>query len=541
MFAGYDYRQLHLTHQTEGEVTFELEVDRQGNNQWHPLVALTVGPGEAVSHLFSADESGAWIRLICRQPAQEVTAHFQYRDRDSRNETNAQMFAGVATVERPVATYGLMRSVAYDRLGIVAATNADGSDAAYYELNPKMQLLPVDRLQAAEQLVASVQQPRNAIAVDEASVLIVEDGKRYRLPKNEQYVVRTADQNVSPKTLESYLDQNLATAATVVASSTHADYAPSHVVDGSLTDQSRWIGKNAGDTWIALDLGSEKTFRSIWVVSGWKQSSQYVAGNFDVQVQVDGIWQTIPGAKVRDNSAIQTEIVLDAPVTARHVRLLTDSDDFFRIYEFAIFDRDLDVTVDGGSFGLPRVCREVATERDLLNVHGSFYELPARNAQGVAKIRPVATHNLRIHDFCSHNGLLLLTGVDAMTENEHIFRSADGRAAVWAGVVDDMWELGKPRGLGGPWKETQVKAGEPSDPYLMTGYDHKDVVMSSITPVRIRLEVDIDGTGLWIPYRAFNLEAGQVIEHAFPEGFSAYWVRAISDSDTTATVMFSYH
>ena len=38
-------------------------------------------------------------------------------------------------------------------------------------------------------------------------------------------------------------------------------------------------------------------------------------------------------------------------------------------------------------FGVARVCREVATERDLLNVHGTFYELPARNAQGLSKIR----------------------------------------------------------------------------------------------------------------------------------------------------------
>jgi hypothetical protein len=39
-----------------------------------------------------------------------------------------------------------------------------------------------------------------------------------------------------------------------------------------------------------------------------------------------------------------------------------------------------------------RICREVATERDLFNCHGTFYELPAENADGYAKIRPVASH-----------------------------------------------------------------------------------------------------------------------------------------------------
>ena len=42
-------------------------------------------------------------------------------------------------------------------------------------------------------------------------------------------------------------------------------------------------------------------------------------------------------------------------------------------------------------------------------------------------------------------------------------------------MVDDLWRLGKPRGIGGPWKNTEVKAGEPSDPYVMTAYDRKQV------------------------------------------------------------------
>ena len=33
---------------------------------------------------------------------------------------------------------------------------------------------------------------------------------------------------------------------------------------------------------------------------------------------------------------------------------------------------------------------------------------------------------------------------------------------------------------------------------------------------------------------------GQKIDHEFPEGYSAYWVRAVSDADTGATVTFTY-
>jgi hypothetical protein len=41
-------------------------------------------------------------------------------------------------------------------------------------------------------------------------------------------------------------------------------------------------------------------------------------------------------------------------------------------------------------FGPERIDREVVTERDLFNAAGIFYELPAENAGGFAKIRPIA-------------------------------------------------------------------------------------------------------------------------------------------------------
>jgi hypothetical protein len=136
--------------------------------------------------------------------------------------------------------------------------------------------------------------------------------------------------------------------------------------------------------------------------------------------------------------------------------------------------------------------------------------------------------------------LLLLSGLDADTVSDRIIRSADGKAAVWAGVVDDLWQLGKPRGKGGPWRQTAVQAGVPSDPYLMTGYDRKQVTLSADTTTEITLEVDLDGTGLWVPYRSFTVPAGETVQHTFPDGFSAYWVRGVSSVDTQASVIFEY-
>jgi hypothetical protein len=56
----------------------------------------------------------------------------------------------------------------------------------------------------------------------------------------------------------------------------------------------------------------------------------------------------------------------------------------------------------------------------------------------------------------------------------------------------------------------------------------------------MKLEVDITGTGLWCDYRSFDVPVGETVKHDFPESFSAYWVRVITDADTSATAQFEY-
>jgi hypothetical protein len=194
--------------------------------------------------------------------------------------------------------------------------------------------------------------------------------------------------------------------------------------------------------------------------------------------------------------------------------------------------------------GLIRIDREVVTERDLFNAGGTFYELPADNAGGFAKVRPIATHNRRIMDYASYRGLLILTGIVATAPagNAHIIRSDDGKAALWAGAVDDLWKLGKPRGRGGPWKDSAVKADVASDPFLMTGYDSKSLTLShgSDQPVKIALEIDMTGDGNWVTFKSIAVPPGQTVKHVFPPSFQAYWLRTTADRDCTATAWLVY-
>ena len=195
-----------------------------------------------------------------------------------------------------------------------------------------------------------------------------------------------------------------------------------------------------------------------------------------------------------------------------------------------------------GSFGAERACREVCTERNLLNIHGTFYELPAENAGGFIKLRPIATHNRRIHDYASYRGMLVLSGVVGDVNSEHIIRSDDGKCALWVGAVDDLWSFGKPRGSGGPWRETRVKAGVPSDAYLATGYDKKRLTIShsASEPTTFRVDADFTGSGDWAKVTEFSVRPGKPLEYRFPDAFGAYWLRLVADKDTTATALFTY-
>ena len=525
LFSGYDHRMMVISHENKAPVGFALEVDKLGEGNWEKLRSLKVR--DSFIHIFKDTEKGAWIRLRVTGDAKGVTAHFHYRDRDERDKKNSSIFDGIATLEKTAVTKGVIRS----NRKVLSMLAGD----EYYELNDRLELEPSQKPGA--KLVAEGAQPETRIRVDAASAIVQEDGASYRIPVSPGY---DTDEKPAPsQTLEKILHKSLSRGASVKASGEHGGYAGSKAVDGSMSEDSRWVVKGPGS--LEIDLGEEKTFQSVYLASGWKRDPQYAARNFDLEAKIDGEWKVLPGGKVRENSDWIVPFVFDKPMKASKVRILFKDDDFNRVYELAVFSGKPEITPPERSSNLhnARVCREVATERDLFNFGGTFYELPARNAQGFAKIRPIATHNLKIHDYASHFGLLFMTGLND-GPGERIIKSEGEKTAIWTGVIDDLWQLGKPRGTGGVWKDSKVRAGVPSLPYLMTGYDRKSVTVSAENDAEITLEVDVDGTGLWVPCKTFELKAESPVRHVFPNGFSAYWIRAVSSVDTTATVTFRY-
>ena len=384
LFSGYSYRTLFLTHDNAQPVTFTLEVDSHGNGIWQKLRDIKVPAHGSSWTEFNPKEIGAWVRVKASCDSTNVTALFNYHNADMRGTNVADIFAGLA---RPGAT-NFSGGLLHERGGNARTLQciAPYEKSVCYELDGNLQLRPTNDTVSVAWAKTNLAIPRNFLTVDAASVICIENGHRWRLPKG--------------------------------------------------------------------DASFEK-----------------------------------PGA----------------------------GDD-------------------------ERVCREVVTERDLFNAFGTFYELPAESAGGFGKLRPIATHNRHIKDYASYRGLLVMSGVSSNAKGKHIVRSDDGQCVLWVGAVDDLWQLGKPRGLGGPWENSAVTANQPSDPYLMTGYDHKSLQLShdSATPISFRVEVDITGTGKWVSYKEFSVAPSQTFQYRFPEAFTAYWVRVSADHDCRAMAIFRY-
>ena len=111
--------------------------------------------------------------------------------------------------------------------------------------------------------------------------------------------------------------------------------------------------------------------------------------------------------------------------------------------------------------------------------------------------------------------------------------------SLWAGVVDDLWKLGKPVGKGSPWLGKKVSAGETSDMLLLSGYDKKSVEALSVSDTDLDIEVDIDGTGLWVKYETVKLKANVPFKKTFSDDFCGYWVR-VKTSNPSGKISVSF-
>lgn len=190
-----------------------------------------------------------------------------------------------------------------------------------------------------------------------------------------------------------------------------------------------------------------------------------------------------------------------------------------------------------------RNIREVATERSLMNAGGIFYELPREISGGIQKIKPVSTHNRKIIDYCSWRGMMAISGTKTTAVPDgRFYGKQEFDAGLWLGTIDDLWSFGKPTGIGGPWKNSEVGEGEFSDPYLMLGFDKKELLINhnSAETVSFELFADFTGSGEFILIEVIKVEQGKTKSFNFPKGFSANWVKIRVNMDCSVTARFIY-
>ncbi len=78
------------------------------------------------------------------------------------------------------------------------------------------------------------------------------------------------------------------------------------------------------------------------------------------------------------------------------------------------------------------VCREIATERDLLYVGGVWYEAPAENAGGFAALRPIALADAPVKSLRGEKGLMYLNDKPMVIDD--LWSNGTAPAAYW------LWE-----------------------------------------------------------------------------------------------------
>jgi len=215
--------------------------------------------------------------------------------------------------------------------------------------------------------------------------------------------------------------------------------------------------------------------------------------------------------------------------------------------------------------------RELEHERYIIDASGMFYEISPVTYEGrVWGLRPISTHLRVVPDFTIYRGLLVMGGnqispnmeldwwrtdrtknegkdtggtldLDARMDNNPL--AGEPQTGLWFGAVDDLWtKFGKPKGWGGVWWDDPVEADAPSDPFLMTGFDHKSmhIAHDSNEAVDFKVEIDFLGNGSFKTYQVISVPPNGYVSHAFPDGFGAHWIRLTASRNCKASGYFHY-
>ncbi len=125
----------------------------------------------------------------------------------------------------------------------------------------------------------------------------------------------------------------------------------------------------------------------------------------------------------------------------------------------------------------PRI-REACGGTWMMDLHGMFYDFPPGFRMGhTGGLVPIASHLRYIPDFCGWDGTLVLAADDAsLMMNPMVGRA---QSNLWFGTLAELKTFGPRSGWGGPWVSDDVRANEPSAPFLIGGFERRCLHLST--------------------------------------------------------------
>jgi hypothetical protein len=183
----------------------------------------------------------------------------------------------------------------------------------------------------------------------------------------------------------------------------------------------------------------------------------------------------------------------------------------------------------------PRI-RSVGNGKMMMDMHGMFYDFPETfSATNTAGIKPMGSHLRYIPDFLSWNDKIVLATDETSIQGNPL--AGQPQSNLWFGDYEDLSNWGPATAYGAIWLNEEVKANNSSDPFLISGFDNRMIHFKNHTdkPVKITVEIDINGDNNWTKLGTKNLEAGNYKHYIFDNSLKAEWVRLISDTPSKLT------
>ena len=151
-------------------------------------------------------------------------------------------------------------------------------------------------------------------------------------------------------------------------------------------------------------------------------------------------------------------------------------------------------------------------------------------------IEPIGSHIRYLPDFCFWNGSVVLATDEASIQGNPLVGQAQSN--LWFGDFEELREWGPRSAAGSIYMNDQVKAGQPSTPFLINGFPKRMIHLASDRPVTFTLEIDREGKGIFETYRSIKVD--RFTSHIFPGDLDAQWIRVQTDKTCTASVSFHF-